>query len=147
CAPYPGCVLRAMQYGAIGQLRDEHFVALAEIEASEDRVDGGRRVIDEYKVIPPGSEKLTDCIRRIAQSGRFPLPDTDSFRRYLTQQKTRRLPLDLVPQPLLDLQHPLRWRANRSMIEIGDFGIEHPMIPHRMPELGCCHAMNLTMRQ
>src|SRR5262249_7917455 len=80
CTPYPGCVLRAMQYGAICQLRDEHFVALAEIEASEDRVDGGCCVVDEYQVISPGSEKLTDCTRRIAQSGRFAFPDTDSFR-------------------------------------------------------------------
>src|SRR6516162_7659693 len=39
CSSYPGCVLRTVQYGAIGELRDEHFVTFTKVETSENRVN------------------------------------------------------------------------------------------------------------
>lgn len=62
----------------------------------------------------------------------------------LTEEKPRRLALDLVTDGLLRGENPSRWSPDGAVVEIRDGGIEHPLRPERGTEAG--HWATVTNR-
>jgi hypothetical protein len=143
-ATHPRSVLRSVEDGAVSDVRDKHFVAFAEIEASKNSVDARGGIVHKHHILTSGAQKATNRRSRIPQSGLFTLPDADTFRGHFAQQETRRLPLYFIAQPLLSFQHAFWRSANRSVIEVCNRGIEHPVIPHGVAKLSSGHAKTLA---
>ena len=128
-----GGVARSPQHAPVGMVGEQELVALAEVERAQDGVDARGRVVDEHDVSAFRSDEVGDGVGCRAQPSRSRALGADHADD-LPVEHARRLPLDLVPQALLQVEHPSRRRAQRPVVEIRDLRVEEPQVEKRVTE-------------
>ncbi len=108
-------------------VRDQDLVPLAERKGPEDCVEPRGGIVHEDEVFSPRAQERGDLAGRDAEPRRIAARHPDADLRELAQEISRGLPLDLVPDRLLGLEHAARGRTHRAVVEIGDGWIQGPL--------------------
>ena len=94
-------------------------------------------LLHEDQIFGTRSQEPGDAPCRFANA-RFRAPRRRLMSGELAEHESGWLALDFVAQRLLLLEDTPGRRAHRPVIEVRVFGIEQPVLPHRMTE--CSHA-------
>ena len=130
-----GGITHRVRDTAVAEVGHEHFVALLPRERAQYCVGTRGGVVDEHRVVDIGTDERGDHRCRLADAhstAHLMAAGVGQF----AEHERRRLTLDLVLDRPLRSEHAARRSTDRSMVEVGDRRVDHPLRQQLATERG-----------